>query len=168
MRRYGLVALLCAALAGGCGDSGETQKPPTATTTTTSAASPEVDEPPAALPDPCALITKADAEKLASTPLQEAVPVRETCSYTGPVSGPTAQVEVYIGDGAKKMLDVDRDLAHTFTPLPGIGDEAHLEDGAVFFRKGVVWVAIRLVRLDDPAVFRKPLEDAARTAAGRM
>lgn len=120
------------------------------------------------LPDPCALVTKADAEKLAATPLEDKVQVAQTCSYTGPVSGPTAQVEVYVGDGAKKMLDIDRDLGHAFTSLSGIGAEAHLEDGAVFFLHSGVWVAIQLVRLDDPAVFRKPLEEAARTAAGRM
>ncbi len=123
---------------------------------------------PSVLPDPCSLLTKHDAEKLAGTMLEDAVPVAQTCSYTGPVSGPTAQVEVYVGDGAKKMLDIDRDLGHAFTAVPGIGAQAHLEDGAVFFLHKGVWVAIRLVRLDDPAIFRGPLEEAARIAAGRM
>lgn len=160
-----MTLLIVAALAAGCG--GETPQPSIAAPASDPAV--ETAEPSVApLPDACKLITKADAERLAGTPLEDAVPVRETCGYTGPVTGPTAQVEVYVGDGAKKMLDIDRDLGHAFTPLAGIGDEAHLEDGAVFLRKGTVWVAIRLVRLDDPAVFRKPLEDAARTAAGRM
>ncbi len=111
---------------------------------------------------------KEDAEKLAGTRLEDAVPVRETCTYTGPTSGPLAQVEVYVGDGAKKILDVDRDLDHEFETLSGIGDEAYLEDGAVFFQSAGVWVAIRLVRLDDPAKYDKPLTELARTVAGRL
>lgn len=121
-----------------------------------------------ALPDACALITKADAEKLTGTPLEDGVPVRESCTYTGPVSGPTAQVEVYVGDGAQKMLDIDRDLKHEFAEVQSVGDEAYLEDGAVFFRKSGVWVAIRLVLLNDPAENRDSLEAAARTASARM
>jgi len=119
-------------------------------------------------PDPCALVTKADAEKLAGTPLDPPVAIRETCSYTGPVTGPTAQVEIYVGDGAKKMYDIDVELGHAFDELDGIGDEAHREDGSVFFAKDGVWVAIRLVLLNDPAENREPLATAARTAAGRM
>jgi hypothetical protein len=88
--------------------------------------------------------------------------------YTGPSSGPTAQVEAYIGDGAKKFYDIDRDLGHEFKALEGIGDEAQLEDGAVFVRKGTVWVAIRLVRLNDPKENEKPLEDIARKVADRF
>lgn len=130
---------------------------------------PPSEEPAAALPDPCTLLSKADAELLARTPLEDAVPTPNACTYTGPVSGPVAQVEVYVGDGAKKMLDIDRDdLGHPFTDVAGIGDEAVLEDGAIFFRVGTVWVAIRLVLLNDPAENVAPLEAAARTAAGRM
>jgi hypothetical protein len=38
----------------------------------------------------------------------------------------------------------------------------------VFSRKGSVWVSIALVRLNDPAENRAPLEQLARTAASRM
>lgn len=178
-RRMGTASIGMAALvlmvSAGCGDSGDKRPAegggaPPAAATASPATEIEESAAPAAktLPDPCTLVTKAEAEKLAATRLEDAVAVRETCTYTGAAGGPTAQVEVYVGDGAKKMLDIDRDLAHAFTPLAGIGDEAHLEDGVVFVRKGETWVAIRLVRLDDPATFRKPLEDAARSAAGRM
>ncbi|GIJ22468.1 hypothetical protein [Micromonospora lutea] len=118
--------------------------------------------------DACALVPKADAEKLADTPLEDPVPVRDTCTYSGPASGPLAQVEIYVGDGAKKILDIDRDLDHEFETLAGVGDEAYLEDGAVFVNAAGVWVAIRLVRLDDPARYRKPLTELARTVAGRL
>ncbi|MEU2637672.1 hypothetical protein ABZ591_24280 [Micromonospora fulviviridis] len=124
--------------------------------------------PSAAPPDACALVSRADAERLAGTPVQEAVPVRESCTYTAPVTGPTAQVEVYVGDGAKKYLDIERDLGHEVRPLAGVGDEAHLTAEAFFIRKGAVWVAVRLMRLNDPQENREPLRSLARTVAGRM
>ncbi|RGC69094.1 hypothetical protein C5N14_10035 [Micromonospora sp. MW-13] len=127
------------------------------------------EEPPAAPPvDACDLVSKREAEKLAGTPLDDPVAIRETCTYTGPVTGPTAQVEVFVGDGAKKFLDIERELGHEFTPIAGAGDEAYAEDGTVFVNKGGVWVSIRLVRTDDPARYRKPLADLARTVAGRL
>ncbi|SNT25397.1 hypothetical protein SAMN05421812_10436 [Asanoa hainanensis] len=165
MRRRLVVLALTLTTLAGCGNEPTPAPPAPAVPPVTTA--PLVDEAPA-LPDACELIKQADAEKLAGTPLDPPLPVKDTCTYTGPVTGPTAQVEVYVGDGAKKFLDIDRELGHAFTELAGIGDEAHLEDGTVFFAKGGVWVSIRLVRLVDPAETRDPLEAAARTAAGRM
>jgi hypothetical protein len=162
------VVLAGAALVG-CGS----QDSPAPSSLPTAAVTDDASQPtvaaPAAEPDPCLLLPKAEAEALAGTPLEDAVPSPHACSYTGPVSGPVAQVEVYVGDGAKKMLDIDRDtLAHPFTEVPGVGEEALAEDGVIFFRKGGVWVAIRLVRLNDPAENVEPLITAARSAAGRM
>ncbi|MFJ6197538.1 hypothetical protein [Micromonospora sp. NPDC092111] len=165
-------AVLALAVPAGCGRLGgepaATDRPGATSTELPVADEPTAAPTTAALPDACALVPKADAEQVAGTPLEDAVPVRDTCSYTAPVSGPTAQVEVYVGDGAKKMLDIDRELGHDFTTLTGIGDEAYLEDGAAFFAKSGVWVAIRLVRLNDPAENRTPMEALARAAAGRM
>ena len=79
-----------------------------------------------------------------------------------------AQVEVYVGDGAKQILDTDRRIGHTFTPIPATGDEAYEEDGNVFVRKGETWAAVRLVRLNDPAENRDPLRLAATTVVGRL
>jgi hypothetical protein len=168
-----LIALAAAvSLLAGCGGGADepAPAPAAADAAAPTTAPPATEAAPAttAPPDPCALLTQADAEKLAGTKLDPAVPAGESCTYTGPVTGPTAQVEVYVGDGAKKFLDIDRDLKHEFTELSGIGDEAHLEDGTVFFAKGGVWVAIRVVLLVDPKETRKPLEAAARTAADRM
>lgn len=123
--------------------------------------------------DPCALVSQQDAEALAGTPLEAAEPSGNTedsrCTYTGPVSGPLAQVEIHIGPGAKKALDIDKEtLGHAFVPVEDLGDEAHLEDFQVFFRKGTIWASIRLVRLEDPAGYAKPLEDLARELASRM
>ncbi|MEV4123295.1 DUF3558 family protein [Micromonospora sp. NPDC049645] len=130
------------------------------------------DTPPAAVTvDACTLVTKQEAEKLAGTRLEDPLEKpedRDTCTYTGPVTGPTAQVEVYVGDGAKKFLDIDRELGHELTPISGAGDEAYAEDGTVFVSKGGVWACVRLVRSEDPATYRKALEAVARTAAGRL
>lgn len=85
------------------------------------------------------------------------------------MTGPTAQVEVFVGDGAKKFLDTDRDtLGHAFTSVPGIGDEAYEEENVIFFNKGGTWVSIRLTLLNDPVLNKVPLETAAKTAAGRF
>ncbi|MEN3609476.1 hypothetical protein [Plantactinospora sp. ZYX-F-223] len=165
---------LALALSGGCGRFGGGDPPavpqdaPPVATGAEPATEPTSAAPAAASLDPCALVTKAEAEKLAGTPLEDAVPIRETCSYTGPVTGPTAQVEVYVGDGAKKFLDIERELGHEIWPLPGVGDEAYAEDGAVFVQKGGQWVAVKLVLLNDPKESRKPLEEVAGTVASRM
>ncbi|MET8348630.1 hypothetical protein [Micromonospora sp. NPDC005206] len=136
------------------------------------AATPDEESPAASTVDACALVSKKDAEELAGTPLDDPLekpaPDRDTCTYTGPVSGPTAQVEVFVGPGAKKFLDIERELGHELTPVSGAGDEAYAEDGTVFFSKGGVWVSIRLVRTDDPAKYRTALAAVARTAAGRL
>ncbi|MFY1575370.1 hypothetical protein ACN26Z_10845 [Verrucosispora sp. WMMD703] len=163
-------AVAVAALTACGGNAEPAAAPPPPTEVAEPAPAVESTEPTAEAPpvDACALVPKEDAEKLAGTRLEDPVPVRETCTYSGPVSGPLAQVEVYVGDGAKKILDVDRDLDHEFETLSGIGDEAYLEDGAVFVHAAGVWVAIRLVRLDDPAKYHKPLTELARTVAGRL
>ncbi|MER5608416.1 hypothetical protein AB0F93_25045 [Micromonospora tulbaghiae] len=116
----------------------------------------------------CTLVSKADAERLAGTALDEPVVAGQSCTYTGPVTGPTAQVEVFVGEGAKKYLDIERQLGHEIRELAGTADEALLTAEAFFLRKGELWVAVRLVRLNDPQENRAPLERLARTVAGRM
>ena len=121
--------------------------------------------------DACQVVTKADAEALARTPLLAGVrgiPDEPSCVYNAPVTGPLAQVSAYIGPGAKKTLDVDRALKHRFTRVTGIADEALEEPNAIFIRKGELWVALELVRLNDPAANRLPLERLARVIATRL
>ncbi|SDZ30196.1 Protein of unknown function [Micromonospora pattaloongensis] len=170
--RAAAVALAVAALTG-CGGADRPTRPPVADAAQ-SAAVPATPDGGSATPaagravDPCALVSEQEAEQLAGTPLEEAVPVRESCTYPGPPTGPTAQVEIFVGDGAKKFLDIDRELGHDLQPLPGVGDEAYAEDFTVFVHASGVWVAIRLTRLDDAAAYRKPLAELARTVAGRL
>ncbi|WFE25927.1 hypothetical protein O7623_21520 [Solwaraspora sp. WMMD791] len=118
--------------------------------------------------DPCALLTKQEAEQLAGTALNDPLPVKATCTFTGPTSGPLAQVEIFVGPGAKKILDINRELGHEFRELSGIGDEAYAEDDAAYLQKSGQWVCLRLVLLNDPAENRQRLEDAARLIAGRL
>ena len=123
----------------------------------------------AALPDACTLVTKAEADALAGLTLQPASAVETTCTYTAPTSGPTAQVEVFVGDGAKNLYETDKTgLQHTFTAVPGVADECYEEDGAIFLQKAGTWVAIQRVSLDDPAASKVALENAAKAAAGRF
>ena len=121
--------------------------------------------------DACQLVTKSDAETVAGTPLNEGQPgnpLSPSCVYTAPVSGPLGQVSIYIGDGAKKTYDIDVELKHEFTPVPNIGDEAYEESDAIFFRKGIIWVALELARLNDSAENRIPLETLAKKVAAQL
>ena len=181
MRTRGLIALALTATlltaSAGCGGD----EPPAAGGAAPGAGAPVADptgeapaEPSAepvddaAGPDACALVSKADAERLAGTPLDEPVAAGQSCTYTGPTSGPTAQVESFVGEGAKKYLDIERQLEHEIRELTGVADEALFTAEAFFLRKGELWVAVRLVRLNDPQENRAPLERLARTVAGRM
>ncbi|MER5336386.1 hypothetical protein [Micromonospora sp. NPDC002717] len=179
IRRHRRSVLLLAGLlatagpVAGCGDTEETppvagvEATPEAVVAGTTAAEPSP-TPAASAPDPCALVSRREAEQLAGTPLEEGQPVRETCTYTGPTSGPTAQVEIFVGEGARKFLDIERDLGHELRPLAGVGDEAYASHEAVFVHRSGVWASVRLVRLNDPAENRAPLERVARTVAGRL
>jgi hypothetical protein len=121
------------------------------------------------LPDPCTLVTKDDATTLAGTALEDGIsagtPDNKSCTYTGDPNGPTAQVEFYVGDGSKKFYEVDQSLDHEFTDVAGVGDEAHLEEFAIFFRVGERWNVIRLTRLDDFEPYRQPMIDLAKKVA---
>ena len=160
MIRRHLPALAAVAVLAACGGSSHhssssnvaappvTAAPATDAPTTTTAA-------PAAPPDPCNLVSQSQAAALVQTPVQAAVeagsPPDQLCQYTGPSSGPVAQVEIFVGDGAKKSLDIDRDnLHHAFTTPSGIGDEAYLEADNIYFRKGETWVQVNVVDLDTP------------------
>lgn len=128
----------------------------------------------AALPDPCKLLPLADATKLAATKLiapniAGAPGTQTACQYDGPVTGPTAQVTVFVGDGAKQQLTIDRDnLHHKFFSVSGIGDQCLQEDDFVFVQKNGLWASIGLVRLNDPAQNKARVTAAARTLADNM
>jgi len=129
---------------------------------------------PAALPDPCSLLTRAEAEALAGTKLNAADSAgpggtKTLCQYTGLPTGPTAQVEILIGDGVQSALQIDQvNLKHPFRTVPGIGDQTLEEDDNIFIHKGSNWVQINLVLLNDPAQNRAALEKAAQQIVARL
>jgi hypothetical protein len=172
-----LIALAVALALASCGGDDNDDKATPATTPPTVA--PEATTPPttvAAEPtsiNPCELVTQADAKQLIpSADFQEAVLAGpegdQSCTYAGQPTGPTAQVESYAGPGAKKYLDIDQQLDHEFTDVSGVGDEAHLEDLNIFFRKGENWFGIRIVTLDDPAPYNERLKTLAATVADKL
>lgn len=106
-----------------------------------------------------------------ATPEQSSAATEDvsSCSYTADPNGPVGQVELYVGPGALKQLEIDRDvLEHVFTQPPGIGDEAWLQDGMIFARTGETWFSIRVVSLGDAEPFVEPLRTAARTVVERL
>jgi len=172
---YVIVRIAVIALVGaGCGGTATPTVAPTAVITpepselSSPSAQPEMTF---AVLDACAILPKNEAEKIAGTPLDPGLagnPLNPSCMYTGPVTGPLGQVSIFIGDGAKKTYDIDVQLHHEFAPVPGVGDEAYLENNAIFFRRGTTWVAIELVRLNDPAENAKPLVDAAKAVVAKL
>ncbi|GAA2021404.1 hypothetical protein GCM10009839_18020 [Catenulispora yoronensis] len=191
MARKRLAAFVLVACLGvaGCGSSGTVSGAPSAPSSTggadqaattsdpgaVAASSSESDALPVAT-DPCKLVTKAEAQKLIGTALQDAVEAGQgtdapSCTYSGPTSGPTAQVEVHTGDGAKKYYDLQRGpLAHQLQAESGIGDEAWIDkdDMSIFVRKGDGWFVIHLVSLDDVEKFLPGLRTAAKAAVARI
>lgn len=139
----------------------------TATPTATAAPTPSATTDPATL-NPCDVVTLEEASALAGTPLDPGTRIGQACTYFAPVTGPTAQVAVYVGDKAKQILDTDRLLGNAITAVPGIGDEAYEEDDNVFVRKGTIWCAIHLVRLSSAADNKVPLEVLLGKAAARL
>ncbi len=118
--------------------------------------------------DPCGLVTKDEADQLTGVTLQPAVRSLQLCTFPTPTSGTVAQLEIYVGDGAKKFFDIDKiDLGHEFHRVPGVGDQAWEEDGAIFVQARGIWFGLRLTRLDE--VDTAPaLAQLAATVAGRL
>ena len=133
-----------------------------------------VDTTPPAVPDPCSIVSQTQASAIVGVSLLAPTSVGgaddRMCQYTSDPAGPTAQVEVFTGPGAKKMLDIDKDtLQHTFTTLTGVGDEAYLEDSNLFVRKGTTWAAVNVVVLDaDPATVQAALTSIAPVIAAEL
>ncbi|WP_054680541.1 DUF3558 domain-containing protein [Microbacterium sp. No. 7] len=123
--------------------------------------------------DACTILTKEEAETAIGTaltePLSASTADAAACTYPGDPNGPTAQVAIFVGPGAKQQLDIDKDtLEHVFVEVPGLGDEAWQQDGMIFARSGNDWLSIQFVSLDDPAVFVEPLRSAMAVAVDRV
>jgi hypothetical protein len=123
--------------------------------------------------EPCKILTHTEAEKLARTPLEKGVVGADTespsCTYYGSPTGPTAQVGLAIGPGAKKYFEIDNALGKR-PRLAGLADEAYTyEEGyKVYFRKDSTWVVMSLARLEDHPYYMKTLVSLAHTVADRL
>lgn len=126
-------------------------------------------EPRAAGPDPCQVVSQADAERLSGKKMQDAGRSAATCSY-GPAQGGLPKVEVYLGDPAQRYLTIEQSGGRKFRMLSGAGDEAFISDaaGLLFVRKSNQLIAVKFVTLSDEKEYRKRFEDLARVIAGRL
>ena len=126
----------------------------------------------APLPDPCSLLTQDEADTLAGVKLGAPMPAGDPptdCVWPTPTEGSVAQVEVGVGDGAKKFLDIDKDsLGHTFTQISGLGDEAWQESDTIFVRTGTLWFSLHLVKLDSAPNDQANMAALAKTILGRL
>lgn len=120
------------------------------------------------LPPACSLLSRGEAEQLASIRLQPASDGGDSCIYNSYPTDTSASVQIFVGNDVPRAMRVDRALHHAFRKVSGLGDEAYEEQWNVFARKGTVWVFINLVRLDDWAKYRQPLERAAALALSRV
>ena len=172
----GLVASLVAAA---CSGAAATSAPPTQAPkpsgTTVAEAATVTDTPlvtDAPLPDPCTLLTQDEADTLAGVKLGAPLPEGDpptNCVWPTPLTGSVAQVEVGVGDGAKKFLDIDKDtLGHDFTQVSGIGDEAWQESDTIFVRTGTLWFSLHLVKLDSAPNDLSNTAALAKTILGRI
>src|ERR1700752_2765046 len=118
LRSLGAGVGICLALAA-CG-GGPSPLPPTApagTAPATSAARAAATDATAATPparDPCSLITPKEASAaVGGATLQDPVPAGnpapDRCTWTAPPTDAIAQVEIGVGNGAKKSDDIDHD-----------------------------------------------------------
>ena len=126
----------------------------------------------APLPDPCSLLTQDEADTLAGVKLGSAMPQGEpptNCVWPAPLTGSVAQVEVGVGDGAKKFFDIDKiTLGHDFAAVPGIGDEAWQESDTIFVRSGELWYSLHLVKLDSSPNDQPNMQTLAKTILSRL
>jgi hypothetical protein len=124
---------------------------------------------PAALPQPCTLLTRVDAQTLLGLKVQPPKRSGRGCTYTAVPTGPVGQVEIYVDSTLPRTLQIDRnELHHTFWKVPRLGDQALEEEWNIFARKGTVWITIHVVRIDPWPPYRKRLEQAARIAISRI
>jgi len=170
-----VVSLALAACSGAAATAATPTKAPTADATAPTETAAATDAPlvtDAPLPDPCKLLTQDEADTLAGVKLGAVLPEGSpttNCVWPAPTTGSVAQVEVGVGDGAKKFLDIDKDtLGHTFAPVSGLGDEAWQESDTIFVRTGNLWFSLHLVKLDASPNDQPNMVTLAKTILSRI
>jgi hypothetical protein len=141
----------------------------------TASAQPSTSAPakPAALPDACSLLTRAEARSLAGvalTPPQYTPPSSGDdigmCEWVAPVTGPSGTVQLFVQHDVPRALQVDRAIHHKFRRVAGIGDETieEPENASIFVHKGDVWIYLTVPY----SATTSQLEGAARAIAARL
>jgi hypothetical protein len=113
-------------------------------------------------PNPCTLITDADAQTLLGGPLKtKGVYAADPYAHGGGCTWDTGAHVLNINDGDPAVLGA---LAKAMgQPLSGLGDEAYATNGTVYFRKGNVGVRIMAGGRPKDAIM-----SLARTVLGKL
>lgn len=185
--RFGAAAVLVLLVMTGCSDSA-TDKGQSSIPTITATPEPgagaragEISGTPnpaaASLPDPCVLVTKAEAEKALGQPsdanaiVPATVPGQRSCGY-GTSEGKLVSVAVFSVDTAafdKVRNDAKGTQGVTVTDVAGLGDAAFAVAGAALYvRKGGRALSLFANNIGTPAVTDAALKTLATTALGRM
>ena len=157
-------------------NSKSSSAPASSTTETSSAPAPA--SPASALPDPCKLITKEEAESILGEPIREAEPNslggNRICDYKGAkLHGGIAPYSIHIAltpekreawDLGKKMHTEAKE-AH---PVPGIGDDAFfLLDDLLVYAKGLD-ININVLKEIDKPDHMKAVQEAEKQVAQKI
>lgn len=128
---------------------------------------------PVTLPDPCALLSRDEAQRLAGVKLQKGDDTKASsaddiasCIYDAPPTGPSGSVQLFAQIGVPHALGVDKAIHHKFRTVPGIGDQTleEPENSSIFIRKGQIWIYLTAPYSASP----KNLEKAAAEVAARL
>lgn len=123
--------------------------------------------------DPCTLVTREEAEAIVRASLLEARPAnlgseRPSCTYGADPAGTTAQVQIFLGEGAESLIATHRRLGGDLIEVEELGDGAFLRHSTLHFHSAGIPVVLSVVRLVDAKTLHAPMIDAARTIVQRI
>jgi hypothetical protein len=121
------------------------------------------------LPNPCKLLTKAQAEAAVDAKLQGPTLAGPSCTWdSSPTATTEAQLFINLDTSTPQTLLTDRRLGHKFWKVPSLGPKAVEEEWAIFALKDGVWITMSMVRLDQWPPYKQLLVVAAQEAVSRI
>lgn len=123
--------------------------------------------------DPCALLTRDEAETIVRARLLDARPNnvgsdRPSCTYGADPAGTTAQVQLFVGDGAESLIAVNRRLGGDNIEVEELGDGAFLRHTTLHFHAAGLPVVLSVVRLVEAKTLHPAMIAAAQSIVQRM
>jgi hypothetical protein len=123
--------------------------------------------------DPCSLVTREEAEAIVRASLLEprannVGSDRPSCTYGADPAGTTAQVQVFVGEGADSLIATHRRLGGDLIEVEELGEGAFLRHSTLHFHPSGIPVVLSVVRLVDAKTLHPAMIGAARTIAQRM